>query len=117
MNIFAYLVINTFAIAVAAYILPGIRVDGLFTAIVVAVVLGTINAFIKPILVFLTLPITIVTLGLFIFVINAALVMFAGYIIPGFQVDGFLWALLFSLVISLVSWFLSQLALSGQQPT
>lgn len=110
MEIIGYLIVNTFAIAVASYLLPGVSVDSLFTAIVVAVVLGVINMFLKPVLVFLTLPITLVTLGLFMFVINAALVMLASYIIPGFSVESFWWALLFSLAISAVSWFLNSLS-------
>lgn len=110
MQIIAYLIINTFAIAVASYILPGVTVEDLFTALVVAVVLGIINAFLKPILVFLTLPITLVTLGLFMFVINAGLVLLASYLVPGFSVENFWWALLFGLVISGVSWFLNSLS-------
>jgi putative membrane protein len=79
-------------------------------AALVAITLGVFNAFVRPILVFLTLPVTVITFGLFVFVINAALVMLAAYIIPGFGVDGFWWALVFSLVVSLVSSFFNQLA-------
>lgn len=84
--------------------------DTFLTAVVVSVVLGVINAILKPILLFLTLPITLVTLGLFTFVINAALVLLVAQIVPGFDVVSFTWALLFSLVLSLVSWFLNTLA-------
>lgn len=103
MNILINLILATLAVGLTAYLLPGVTVDNWVTALVVAVVLGIINALVKPLLVLLTLPITIVTLGLFLFVINALLVMLAAAIVPGFQVDGFLWALIFSLILSLVS--------------
>lgn len=96
-------------IVVAAYVLPGVHVDGFFVALVVAVMLGVINAFVKPILTLLTLPITILTLGLFIFVINAFMIMLVAYLVPGFRVDGFFWALIFSIIISLMNAFLSRL--------
>jgi putative membrane protein len=90
-------------------LLPGIGIDSLTTTVIVAVVLGILNTFVKPILVVLTLPINILTFWLFTFVINAVLVMIADWIVPGFTVDGFLWALAFSLVLSLVSAFLNTL--------
>lgn len=101
--------VYSLAILVAAYILPGVHITSFLTALVVAVVLGIINAFIKPLLIILTLPITILTLGLFTLVINALLIMFTSWIVPGFVVDGFWWALLFSIVLSIVNWFLNQL--------
>lgn len=79
-------------------------------ALIAAIVLGVANAFIRPLLVLLTLPVTILTLGLFIFVINALIVMLVDYLVPGFEVAGFWWALLFSFVVSLVSWFLYAVA-------
>ncbi len=94
--------ISALAIFVTALILPGIRV-GVVSALVTAVVLGLLNAFIKPIIVILTLPVNIVTLGLFTFVINAVIILLAGAIVPGFQVSGFWSALLFSIVLSFVS--------------
>ena len=102
--------LSALAIVAAAYILPGVQVESFLTALVLAVVLGIINAILKPILVLLTLPITIVTLGLFTLIINAVLILLATLIVPGFQVDGFLWALLFSIVLSLVNAVLQQLA-------
>ena len=96
------LLINVIAVAVAAYILPGIHVDGWMSALAVAVVLGIVNAFIKPIVTLLTLPLTILTLGLFLIVINIALVFLVAAIVPGFRVDGWLSALLFSIVVSVV---------------
>jgi putative membrane protein len=104
------LVVSTLAVLISAYILPGVKVDGFLTAVVVAVILGVVNMFIKPVLIFLTLPLTILTLGLFTFVINALLILLVSSIVPGFKVDGFLWALIFSLVLSVVSSFLYSIA-------
>lgn len=110
MRLLIRLLANALAVFIAAYVLPGVAVDGPLTALIVAVVLGVVNTFLKPILVILTLPITFVTLGLFLLVINGALVLLVGELVPGFVVDGFLWALLFSLVVSLVGSFLNALA-------
>ncbi len=109
MGILINWLLNALAILTAAYILPGIHVDTFVTALVLAVVLGIANVVIKPILVLLTLPITILTFGLFTLVINALLILGATYVVPGFTVDGFLWALLFSIVLSLISWALNML--------
>jgi putative membrane protein len=104
------LIVNTLAVFISAYILPGVKVDGLLTAFIVAIVLGAVNMFIKPLFVLLTLPLNILTLGLFTFVINALLILLVSNIVPGFKVDGFLWALIFSLVLSVVSSFLYSIA-------
>ncbi len=93
----------TIAVLLAAYILPGVGVDNLVTAIVAAAVLGILNAFIRPTLIFLSFPITALTLGLFSIIINALLVLLASAIVPGFMVVNFWWALLFSLLLSLVN--------------
>ncbi|HOB90194.1 MAG TPA: phage holin family protein [Candidatus Colwellbacteria bacterium] len=103
MKTFINWVISAVAIIIAAYVLPGVNVDGFLAVLVLAVVLGAINAFIKPIILFLTFPINIVTLGLFTLVINAALVILASYIVPGFSVASFWWAMLFSIVLSFVT--------------
>jgi putative membrane protein len=96
--------ILTGAIAFAlAWLLPGIDIDTFWTAIIVALVLALLNAVIKPILVVLTLPITVLTLGLFLFVINALIILLAGEFVNGFSVDGFLPALLFSLLLSVIT--------------
>lgn len=97
------LFIGTIAVFITGYILPGVKISNFGSALVAAIVLGAVNAFLKPILVFLTLPITILTLGLFMFVINALLVQLAAAIVPGFEVKGFLSALLFSLVLTIIS--------------
>lgn len=107
MNLIISLLVNGLAVFVSSYVLPGVHVESFLTAIVVGVVLGVLNTFIKPVLIILTLPITVATFFLFVFVINALLVLLASMLIPGFKVDGFWWALAFSLVLSLVSSFLN----------
>lgn len=109
MKILINWLVSSLAILVAAYILPGVRVSSFTSALVAAVVLGVINAFIKPILLLLTLPINILTLGLFTFVINALVIILTANLVPGFKVDGFWWALLFSIVLSLINAFLHQM--------
>lgn len=99
-------VISTFAVMVAAYVLPGASVDGLLVAFVVAVILGLINTFIKPVISILTLPISAITLGLFSLVVNALFVMLVDKIVQGFSVDGFWWALVFSVFVSLINFVL-----------
>ena len=89
-----------------AHLLPGIHVLDYWTAIIIAIVLALLNMILKPILILLTLPITLLTLGLFLFVINAIIILICDSFIGGFDVDGFWWALLFSILISLAgSWF------------
>ena len=97
--------ISAIAIVIAAYLLPHVGVDTFVTALIVAVVLGLINSFLKPILIILTLPVNILTLGLFTLVINAALVWLAQIIVPGFSVDNFGWAIVFAVVLSLINMF------------
>ncbi|RJR27856.1 phage holin family protein [candidate division WWE3 bacterium] len=110
MRLLLNLLLNTLAVFSAAYILPGVEVETFITAAIVAVVLGTLNTFVKPILVFLTLPITFLTLGLFTLVINAILVIIAAELVPGFDVTSFLNALLFSVIVSLFGSFLGMLS-------
>lgn len=90
-------------ILAASYLLPGVHVESFTSALVTALVLGIINAFIKPILLILTLPITLITLGLFTLVINALLIMLTANIVPGFGVDGFLWALILGIFLAIVN--------------
>lgn len=103
MKILIHWIISALAILVTAYILPGVHVSGLVTALILAVVLGAINAILRPLLIILTLPISILTLGLFVLVINGFLIILATYIVPGFTVANFWWALLFSVVLVIVS--------------
>lgn len=100
--------ISTLVVMAAAYILPGVNVVTFTAALVTALVLGIINLFIKPLVIILTLPITIMTLGLFMLAINALLILIASAIVPGFTVDGFWWALIFSVVVSIINSFLSR---------
>jgi putative membrane protein len=104
------LLINTSAVLISAYLLKGVQVQGLGTAVVVAVALGIVNTFIRPVLILLTLPLTFLTLGLFLFVINALLILLVSAVVRGFEVNNFWWALAYSLVVSLVSGFLHSLA-------
>lgn len=103
MDILLNLIVSTIAVFVTAYILPGVKLEGWTSALVLAIVLGIINAFIRPILLILTLPINILTLGLFTFVIIALCVMLASLIVPGFHIDGFWWALAFGVVLAIIN--------------
>ena len=95
-------IVSAIAIAITAYLLPGVQVDGLVALFILAIVIGGMNMFLRPILIFLTLPLSVITLGFFILVLNALLVLLATVIVPGFAVDNFWWALLFSVVLALV---------------
>ncbi|UFS70040.1 phage holin family protein [Geomonas sp. RF6] len=103
--------ISALAIIITAYLLPGVRLSGISAALLAALILGLVNTFIRPLLLLLTLPLNILTLGLLTFVINALLIMLTSAIVPGFKVEGFIWALLFSLVLSLVSFMLGIIAM------
>lgn len=110
MNILINWLLSALVIFIAAYLFQdkGVHVDNFYTALIIAVVLGIINAILKPILLILTLPINILSLGLFTLVINAALIMLATFIVPGFRVDSFWWAFIFGLVLSVLNWFVHQ---------
>lgn len=95
--------INALALLLVAYLYSGVKVDGIFAALIAALVLGLVNAVIRPLLVVLTLPVTILTLGLFIFVINAFMFWFVTEIVKGFTVTGFMAALIGSLMFSVIS--------------
>ncbi len=101
--------IMTVSILIAAYVIPGVWVSGFFSALWVALFLAFVNVIIRPILIVITLPINIVTLGLFTFVINAILILLASSVIKGFQVRGFWVAMLFSIVLSIVNYLLGHL--------
>ena len=108
------LVVSTLAILVTSYFLPGVKVDNAWSALLLAAVLSFLNGIIKPAMVILTIPITIVSLGLFLVVINALIIMMADYIVDGFQVNGFWWALIFSIILSIVTSILERLNGSKQ---
>jgi putative membrane protein len=104
MKIIIHWILAALAIGVAASLLPGVTVT-LTGAFILAIVLGIINVFIRPLLVLLTLPITILTLGIFSIVLNTLLIMLADLLVAGFTVSGFWWALLFGIVLSLINAF------------
>lgn len=103
MGILIRILVTALAALLTQYILPGVSIDNFTTALLVAIVLGLLNLIVKPVLVILTLPVTVVTLGLFLLVINALIVMWASSLVKGFKVDNFWWALLFSVVLSIIS--------------
>ncbi len=95
--------VNALALVLAAYVIPGIVVENVYIAVIAATILGLLNITVRPLLFLLTLPITFITLGLFAFIVNAVVFLFAASFIDGFEVDGFLPALLGSIFVSLVS--------------
>ena len=103
MNFIMRIIVTSIVAFGLSYLLSGIHINSFWSAIILAIVLAVLNAIVKPILILLTLPLTIVTLGLFLFVINALIILLADNFIDGFRVDGFWWALLFSLLLSIVS--------------
>lgn len=109
MTILARWLLSALAISVTAYILRGVHVDNFYAALAAAFILGIINITIRPLLIFLTLPITFLTLGLFTFVINALMILLSAQLVPGFSVDSFWWALLFSVILTLINYFLYQI--------
>ncbi len=110
MKLLGSLLIQTLAILIAAYIIPGVSIASIWVALTVAVALGILNISLKPFLLLFTLPLNILTLGLFTFVINVFLIYLVSALVSGFAVAGFIPALLFSLVLSLVSGFLNSLS-------
>ncbi len=115
MRILLVWLINTLALIAVAYLMPAVTVSSFWSALIAALILGLVNAFIRPLLVLLTLPATVITLGLFIFVINGLLFWFVGSFVEGFVVQGF-WAGVFGAILfSIVSWVLSALVLKGKR--
>lgn len=98
-----YLIINSLVIFFFAYILSGVKVKGFLTAVGISILLAIINTFIKPLIVFLTIPLTVLTLGLFILVINAWIFMIIDSMLEGFEIKNFWWALLYSILISVTN--------------
>jgi putative membrane protein len=99
--------LNAFALYVADYFLDGIRLTGVGSTLIAGLVLGIVNAVIRPVLLLLTLPFTLLTLGLFIFVVNAICLALTAFVVPGFSVSGFWSALAGALIVSIVSWALN----------
>ncbi len=116
MDLLIRLIISTIAVLVTDLLLPGVHAEDFLSGLLVAVVLGLLNTFLRPVLVLLTLPVSVITLGLFLFVINACMVMLAARIVDGFQVDGWWWALGFSIILSIVQGFLQGLDKPKRNP-
>ncbi|MGN0187427.1 MAG: phage holin family protein [Paludibacteraceae bacterium] len=109
MSFIINLLISALAVYLTAWLLPGISVKSYWAAIGVAFVIGLLNVLLKPLLTLLTIPVTVVTLGLFLFVIDALIILLAGKLLDGFQVNGFWWALLFSIIVSVITNLLNNL--------
>jgi putative membrane protein len=109
LGFFVRVLVNILAIILAASIVPGIRLDGVLSAVAAGVLLGLVNAFVRPVLLILTLPITLVTLGLFLFVLNGFCFWLVASLVRGFHVAGFGSALLGALVVGVVSWVVTAL--------
>ena len=110
MSFLVRLLLNGIAIVVAAWLVPGITLTGLVPAVIAGAILGVVNALVKPILIILTLPFTLVTLGLFLFVVNAICLALTAALVPGFGIDGFFSAFLGALLVTVVSWILNAVA-------
>ncbi|MCC7503380.1 MAG: phage holin family protein [Flavobacteriales bacterium] len=109
MKLIIRLIISTIAVLVTDLLLSGVHAEDFMTGLLVAVVLGLLNTFVRPLFILLTLPVTIFTLGLFLLVINAGMVLLAAKLVPGFVVESFWWALGFSLLMGVVQGFLTAL--------
>jgi putative membrane protein len=109
MKLFLKILLTALAVIILANILPGITINSYTTAVIVAITISLLNMFVRPLLVFFTLPATIVTLGLFLFVINAVIILLAGNLVAGFVVNGFFTAFLFSVLLSIFRSFLFSL--------
>ncbi len=103
MNWITRILISSVAVVLGSYLLPGVHIDAFLTALVVAVVLSVFNTVLKPLLIVLTIPATILTFGLFLFAINASILLLADWAVDGFEIDGFWWALLLSFILSLIN--------------
>lgn len=104
MRFLSHFIVTAVALAVTAYLLPGIHIDSWPALLVAALVLGFVNAIVRPVLVLVTLPITLLTLGLFYFVVNGVAFGIAAALVPGFTIDSFGWAVLGAFVVGLASW-------------
>ncbi len=103
MNLLLRLIISAVSVIFAAWLLPGVHIDGFSSALIVAIIIAVLNVFLKPFLVILTIPITIITLGFFLLVINTFIILISSNIVNGFTVDGFWWAFFFSILLSIIS--------------
>lgn len=110
MNFIVNIIVTALAVLISAYLLPGVKVDTFTTSILVALVLAFMNSIVKPILTILTIPITMVTMGLFLLVINGGIILLTDKLVDGFEVSGFWWALLFSFILSISTSILNAIA-------
>ncbi|OGM18429.1 hypothetical protein A2686_02375 [Candidatus Woesebacteria bacterium RIFCSPHIGHO2_01_FULL_38_10] len=110
MKLIVTISLNVLTLMIVSYLVPGFRFDSLWATIVTAIVIGVTNTFIKPILKIIFLPLTIITLGVSSFLINVVLLWAVSFMVPGFEIEGFLTAVIASIVLSLVSTFLHKLA-------
>src|ERR1035437_4055630 len=115
MNFIIRLIISTLAVLVTAYILPGVYVDSFMTAVLVAVVLGCLNTLVKPFLILFSLPLVVFSFGLFLIVINTLIILLTDKLVDGFRVNGFWHALLFSIILSLVTSILNAIKRRDEQ--
>ena len=110
MKLIVRLAINVFALLIVEYLVPGFVLTSLTAAVVAAIVIGIVNTFIRPIVQLIALPLTVLTFGIVAFLINVALLYLTSKFVPGFEIEGFSAAIIASIVLSLVSWFLHKLA-------
>jgi putative membrane protein len=101
------ILLSSFSVIVASWLLRGVEIEDYLTSLLVAFVLAILNMILKPILVFLTIPITILTFGLFLLIINAVIALVASDIVPGFHIAGFWWAVAFSIIVSLLNYLIN----------
>jgi putative membrane protein len=109
MNLIIRFLLSGLAVVLTAYLLPGVRVTDYWAALIVAVLISIVSVFVKPILILFTIPITVLTLGLFLLVINALMILLVDYFVVDFYVEGFWWALAFSLIMSVFNSLFSDL--------
>lgn len=113
MHILIQWLIYAVAILLSAYLLPGVKVAGFGVALLVALVLGLCNIFLRPLMILITIPLTILTFGLFLLVINTLMILLTSSMVSGFQVRNFWWAFLFSIILSVINYILSQIAFAS----
>jgi putative membrane protein len=106
MRVLLHILLSGVAVFVSAYILPGVHVASFWVALIVAIVLAVVNVLVKPLIVLFTLPVTVITLGLFLLVINAAMILLVDWLVPGFKIESFWWAVLYGVVLSFIGGFL-----------
>ncbi|MCI4669517.1 MAG: phage holin family protein [Bacteroidia bacterium] len=115
MRLVISILLNGLMVFLASKLLSGVTVDGYMAAVIAGCVLGLVNFFVKPVITLITLPLTVITLGIFMLFVNGAMVLLADYLVGGFDVDGWGWAILFSLVLTLMNTLLSRYTISKKE--